>query len=285
LCWQTVEQQFIPALAIASSVRHKIENENFEIMKKEFRILVIFILGLFFSNCSKETEEFTVKSYNISITLTNDLKILDVEFYSSDTLSYKMKFNYATDLIKITKTDNKDYLLSMSNYYINSIGLADSCVDSSYYNSKLSSIITSSFKYNSDRNRVSSLIVSRLILNDPAISTIELSYGIINGNLKSTTYGGVCSDFYEYTELKNKLDIISFLGDFSGKKSINLMKSSNSGCHTTPSTTPPSSEFDYTLNSNGLVMERVEFFTSSYHVTDQKPMREKRITEYEYKFE
>jgi len=254
-------------------------------MKKEFRILVILFLGLFFSNCSKETEEFTVKSYNVSITLTNDLKILGVEFYSSDTLSYRMKFNYTTDLIKITKTNNKDYLLSMSNYYINSIGLADSCVDSSYYNSKLSSIITSSFKYNSDRNRISSVIVSRQILNGTTISTIELSFGITNGNLTSTTYGGFCTDFYEYTELENKLDFISFLGDFSGKKSNNLMKSYNPGCHSTPSTNPPSSEFDYTLNSNGLVMERVEFFTSSYHVTDPKPMREKRITEYEYKFE
>lgn len=230
-------------------------------MKTEFRILVIFILGLFFSNCSKETEEFIVKSYNVSITLTNDLKILGVEYYSSDTLSYRMKFNYKNDLIKITKTDNKDCLISLSNYFINGIGLVDSCVDSSYYNSKLSSIITSRFKYNSARNRISSVIVSRQILNDPTISTIELSFGIINGNLKSTTYGRVCSDFYEYTELENKLDIISFLGDFSGKKSINLMKSSNSGCHTTPSTTPPSSEFDYTLNSSGLVIERVEFFT------------------------
>lgn len=253
-------------------------------MKRRFGILVIFILGLFLSNCSKETGEFTVKTYNVTISLTNDHKILAVEFYSSDTLSYKMKFNYTPDLIRITKTDKKDYLLSVSNYYINSIGLADSCVDSSYYNSKLSNICTSSYKYNSDRYRISSVIVINQVLYNPSIITIELSFGIINGNLKSTSHGGFCSEFYDYTQLENKLNIISFLGDFIGQKSINLMKSSNSNCHTTPSTTPPSSEFYYKLNSNGLVKERVEVYTSSYH-NDQKSLREKRITKYEYKYE
>jgi hypothetical protein len=258
-------------------------------MNIRFRNLTLILLVTILFNCSEESKDIDIKEkrYKTIITLSKERKIKRVDFYESDTLRYSQFTYYTSGLVEILQTDNNENLKTKSSYFLDSTGLAYTCIDSSYYNFKLSSINVTNFKYNENGYKIDSKITTTDLYNSskPSISKIELIYEIVDGNMISMNIGGHCSDYYEYTNLDNKLDIISFLGDFCGKSDSKLRKSYNSGCHYTPSTAPPSSTYDYKLNSDGFVVQKVEDYTSSYHIPDSKPIEEKRITNFEYKNE
>jgi hypothetical protein len=287
LCWQTVEQQFNPALAIASAVRHKIIEIKLIIMRLIFRIYCILFLGILLFNCKKNKEDIPVKYFKTIIELTNDYKILTVTGYEGEYLKYHKYYLYSAGSVQVTQTDNNNNIMSKSRYFLNSMGLADSCIDSTYHNLKLSNIDLSKLSYDDNGYKTTSTYILKNISADTisSISTISLHYNTINGNLSEVTINGGVVAYYDYSSQENKIDLFSFLGNFNGKINANLMKKYSYGVHGTPSTQPESTEYSYILNSNGLVIECDALYTSSYHTSDSSPSHEKRITKYEYIFQ
>jgi len=246
-------------------------------------------------DCSKDSKDsknilpqanIPVKNFNYIIYLTNDLKILKLEYFISDTLNYRKLYEYDSGLVAINITDINDKYLSKSKFYLNNVGIADSSIDSVFDNSRLINIDINRYTYDNNGYKTATEIISKNIANDTITSksTIELYYEIVDGNVKSMYVNGYNSDYYEYNDIDNKFDIISFYSDFAGKKNVKLMKNWFSEIHGAPSTTPPSSEYSYTLNFKGLVEESVEIYSSSFH-TGYKPSKEERITKYEYIFQ
>lgn len=238
--------------------------------------LWLLLLPVIISGCSKE-EEIPEFHYKTIVTLTNDLKILQVDFYSSDTLSYKKTFSYKVDEVEELEINNKGILRRKTIFYLDSLGLASHCIDTIFNNSSSTTMI---FNYQYDS--AGYLKETEFENYSPGYSLL-MTYKIEGGNVVELTFGGSCSEYYNYSYQINKLDLISFLGDFAGKRNSNLRKSYYSGCHSAPSTSPPSSTYEYKLNSNDFVTQRIEYYTPGHH-SDTEVTIEKRITDFEYIF-
>lgn len=252
-------------------------------IKKIIQFCLIVVLT---GNCVKDesgTDSLPCKYNSYQITLTPGLQFSKVVFYQSDTLVYKMDYSYLPNLIKTVKKDKNNVVLSVSRYYLNYKNLADSCIDSAFYSSILN-VILSKYQYDNNDYKIAGDFISKSIVNDTitSISANQLTYQIADGNLVSYNINGYCSEFFEYNDLQNKLDIISFLGNYCGIMNKNLTKTFTSGCHTSPSTVTAKKDYTYTLNSEGFVTEKITIYTPSYHATSQKPNPEKIITTYEY---
>jgi hypothetical protein len=256
-------------------------------MKHFYKISIFLLGGLCLSGCTKDKEDFILKHNKYIIELTNDLMIHNVSVYNEDTLNYSMRFIYNTNSVILTKTDEKNNITRKGKYFLNTIGLADSLIDSAYINSRLYNITISKFRYNINGYKIFTDVLSREVSTNPVsyTSKYSLAYEIVDGNVKKVNINDYCYDYYEYTALNSKIDIVSFIGNFNGKKNTKLLKSYNSGCHFAPSTTPSSNEYDYKLNSDGLVSERVEIYTHSFHISESKPKIEKITATFEYIFD
>lgn len=254
-------------------------------MRNKKGFATILFICLFLVNCKKDPEVLITTYDRFIIYLTNDYKILRVENYVDNSLYYFTTFNYKTNLVDIVQSYNTIKLMRTSKYFINNTtGLSDSCIDSTYSENELSNVRTSIFNYDTNGYRKSVKIISKSISNGLVSYTSEQEYRYEVKFGNTTSVGDwSCSYFYGYNDLNNKLDIFTFLGDYIGKKNTNLMKSENTNCPPGPATTPSTSDYEYTLNSLGLVIERIENYTSGYY-RGEKPNKEKRISHFEYKF-
>lgn len=254
-------------------------------MKNKKGFATILFISLFLVNCKKDPEVIITTYDRFIIYLTNDYKIVRVENYRDNSLYYFTTFNYKTNLVEIVQTYNNIKFLRTSKYFLNNVsGLADSCIDSTFSGNELSRVTTSTYNYDTNGYRKSVKIINKSISNGLVSYTYEeeYRYEVKFGNITSVGDWS-CSYFYGFNDLNNKLDIFSFHSDYIGKKNVNLMKSSNTNCPPGPATTPSTSDYEYTLNSLGLVNERIENYTSGYY-RGEKPSKEKRISHFEYKF-
>jgi len=249
-------------------------------------IVAILFLGISLLSCKKNNEVIPVSYFKNIIELTSDYQIIKVSNYSGEKLQYIKQFSYSDDLVEMVQTDSMHNVSLRITYYLNPIGLADSSIDSSYLNQEVKYIHLNKYYYDENRYKIASDYFSKNISdNFWHLPAIHLSYNIVNGNVSSLKVNDDYYASYSYSTLDNKIDIVSFLGDFSGKKNANLKAAVHFQYHGSPSTAPPSSDYSYILNSNGLVTECKEFYTSSYHTTDSEPSHEWRITSYEYIFQ
>ena len=82
--------------------------------------------------------------------------------------------------------------------------------------------------------------------------------------ISGTSSGYSKSESFEFSNIGNKIDIFSFLGDCQGNMDINLRKKSSLGV-----------SYDYELDQNGFVTKRIELHEnySSYPIGDKSELR------------
>ncbi len=256
-------------------------------MRLIFRISCLLFLGIFLFNCKKDSDDIPVTYYRTILELTNDYKVLKVTGYKGDSLKYYKWFLYSESSVLMTQTDANNIITLKSKYFLNSMGLADSCIDSTYVNSTLSQITLTERDYDYSGYKTATSYIFKNISADTisSISTITVNYNTVNGNLSEITVNGGVVAYYDYSSEENKIDLFSFLGNFNGKINSNLRIKYSSGIHSAPSTNPEYTQYSYSLNSKGLVTECDALVTSSYHTSDPNPSHERRITNYEYIFQ
>lgn len=253
-----------------------------------FRFLPLIIFLFIFSDCSKENKvisDVEEKYYKTIITLNNEQKINRVDFYESNTLKYYTITNYKNGLVELKQYDSIGNLDKKSSYFLDSSGLAFMSVDTLYTNNVYYGKYVRNYKYDKGYKVYSKVIYSLFNNNkDTIISEMEYDFNVINGNVVSI-YNGHCTETYQYSDIDNKLDLNSFLGEFNGKINSKLKNIYKPGCSYGPSTAPPLSSYVYELNADGYVILQVENYSSSYYEPYGNPKKEKRITTFEYKIE
>lgn len=261
-------------------------------MKQFFKIMSIIFLGLCLISCKKDKVDFPTTSFKTIISLTSDYRIIEVSNFSGLTLNYNIKFSYSSTNVIMTETDSVNKVSRKKVYFLNSNGLADTCIDSIFVESSQTFVNFIIFKYDNKGYMIQAKTIATSFYNDSS----SLTYEILNGNIDDillNTFNSQHSIYmpemyvteYDYYSLINKINIFSFMGEFNGKKNINLTKSYYSMEQKAPSTQPPVSKYSYVLDKNGLVIEMDEIRKLSYNVASQSSSYEKRITKYEYKFQ
>ncbi len=226
--------------------------------------------------CSKDLNSLNFKSYKYKIYLNNDLIINKVEYFESEKLNYTEFINNKMGLVEVTQESNTENFYRKTFYYLNSNNQADSSIDSVYYNSNFRKSKTF-YEYDTNGYKINSKYV--------ASNIFILNYHYQDGNNINITFPSGCSDYFEFDNRINKINLDPFfLGDIIGRKNTNLLESIRSNCHYAPSTAPPKSRFAYSLDEKGFVVKKTEDWRSD-HQDDQDPIKEIRITKYEYIFE
>lgn len=241
--------------------------------------LCVLTISIILSTCTKSEQDIPTELYKSIITLSNEHKIQNVDNYKFDSLDYSIEFYYGNNLVEIVRTFPKINIKAISNYFLNEAGFADSCITSTYYSDKLKYIHISKYDYYDSYKKKAKIIVDTYdsdIITSTSYAT--LIYSIKNGNTVFENINGICSNYFKFNDLENIIDIDDFIGDFNGKINKNLLGSSYTDC-------PDShhhSEYEYTIDANGYVIERVEhYYTSGGSDTNEV----KKITQFEYKFQ
>ncbi len=240
-------------------------------------MLTILSISTILITCKKEDRDIPTELYKCIITLNNDLKLKKVENYLSDSLNNSIVYNYQNDLVEVIKTGPTFNIQSKNSYFLNNAGLADSCITIVYEHNDTTRFMISKYYYN-DKYKIKADV--KIDDYDSGVITstshANLIYSINNGNTISMLINGICSFYFEFNEIENKIDIEVFLGDFNGKINKNLLKSTYTDCPTSQH-----SEFEYTIDANGYVVKRIEHDFTGYGSEENET---KKITQFEYKF-
>jgi hypothetical protein len=247
-------------------------------MKHAWFGLSILFISIILMTCKKEDGDIPTELYTCIITLDNELKIQKVENYFSDSLENSIIYNYQNYLVEVIKTVPSLNIQSVSSYFINNTGLADSCITIEYKNNNLTKFFISKYCYN-DKYKIETEI--RIDDYDSGMMTstsyADLIYTIKDSNTVAMWINGTCSEYFEFNKTENKIDIERFSGDYNGKINKNLLESSYTDCPTSDH-----SEFEYNIDANGFVIERVEHSYSGY---GSEKNETRKITQFEYKFQ
>lgn len=139
-----------------------------------------------------------------------------------------------------------------STYFLNNNGLADSCNTPKI-----------KYQYNNDNYLVSE-----------SNSTAPIQYEYSNGN-RTKFIWGTNKAYYQYNSLVNIIDIDTFHGSYLGKQNKNLKQSTR--IEFLSASLGVSTTYQYTLNSAGLVIQRIGITTYNSGMSPKKA-----ITDFEY---
>lgn len=257
-------------------------------MSKRYYIFLILLI-YFFASCKKTDDYIIPLVFNkVEMTLNTDLQIQKVKFYQSDTFLYEKINTFLPNTVISVEKDNNGNIIKTSTYYLNNFALADSCVDSVFSGNAQMTILLIKYLYDSDGYISTANCHYRNMVNDSVVSTYtyDLSYNIKNGNIASVSYSNGLVCHIEYNELPNKIDILSYIGSCCGKIDKNLLITTNcSGGISEPHTSKPHHTYYYTLNSDGFVVKKIDFYTPSYDAYDENPHPIKYITQFIYNFQ
>ena len=237
-------------------------------MKNIYRISGIILLILSVHSCKKgkqglENDNSISEKYTIE--MKSDYSISKITYNdSNNVIVYNKTYYYLGSIVKVTETDVNNNLNRSSTYFLNRIGLADSCIDSAYNNSILIYIYRTKYQYN-NYNYLTSF--------DDGSKTIHFEYE--NGN-KTTADGIHYSARFQYNTLINIIDIDLFQGSYLGKLNKNLTLSSQ--YQFTMGSDDLSNVYQYETNSEGLVVQRIG--TTTYNRLGSSPT--KLTTKFEY---
>jgi len=243
-------------------------------------ILVTLLFFLVFtSGCKKEDANGPTDNYTLEI--DNDYIIYKVSLSSFDwTNNFIIEYVYSPGNIQETLTSSAQPGKQVTIYHINNSGFADSSQFSIYYDNNIFNSYTSYFHYDSNNYMKMKIDKGTDYANQPPDTTF---YDYHNGNLIAKWWSGrsfginfPVSSTYTYNSIKNFVDIESFTGAFMGKLSQNLIESISNYGH--PEGTSIK-RYQYILNSNGLVEERIR---TSFNPGNTDPNPIKQIDKFEY---
>jgi hypothetical protein len=229
-------------------------------MNNILRIFIVIILTFFIPSCKKDTIDNNNIEHEDNNNTEHDKYIIEMNseyrlsrvthIVDNNTVEYEKSYEYSEKYVKV-QTKNG----SLSTYFLNQNGLADSCHLGIY-----------SVQYQYDKN---SFLISLAYQHDSPIY-----YEYANGNKIKFTYGSN-SSYSQYTSQINLVDIDSFDGTYLGKLNQNLLQTQqmvfqmlSSGLTTV---------YQYTLNASGLVMSRI-----STTIYNSREPQKKLISEFEY---
>ena len=221
------------------------------------------------------TDDVLIDKYTLEI--DNTFKIYKVSLSSWDSkANFNIEYVYSSGSIQKTETYSGQPGKGVWIYYINDSGLADSSHYFFYYNNEVTTSETQYFFYDSNNYLKMNIDKRNDYYADQTPDTTF--YDNKNGNCMRITYppSKIAFDIsyraYTYNSIKNLIDIESFNGEFTGKLNQNLIESVNSDG------VIGQEDYQYIMNSDGLVMERSK--TIYYHY-DQ--FQEERIDKFDYK--
>jgi hypothetical protein len=210
----------------------------------EVSLLIVSVF--FFNTCKKETIESDNDKYIIE--LNKDYTISSVtHFVDKNVVDFERSFEYSDRYVKVYSGG-----ILISTYFLNNDGLADSC-----------NTPRIKYQYNKDNYLISES-------NSPAPILYEYS----NGN-RTKFIWGTNSAYFQYNSLLNIIDIDSFHGSYLGKLNKNLRQSSR--IVFPMASNGVSITYQYTLNSTGLVIQRIGIKTYNSGLPSTKS-----ITDFEY---
>lgn len=225
--------------------------------KLNFTILFLIFMAISFLACDKENTKDEGINVNYKIFLDTQNRFIKVIEGSENTTTYQ----YTDTTIKITGT------ISRHTYFINNLGLADSCLFEEYHYGGWYIPIMYYNKYNKD---------GYLEFNGEG----SYRYKYAEGNRTEAIQDSSSSDrreyYYTYASLPNTIDLESFRGPYMGKLNTNLMSklTYSVGSILKDATV----EFTYILDSKNYIKKRTEIFTAPGMPTT------KSIRNYEYIF-
>jgi uncharacterized protein (TIGR02145 family) len=209
------------------------------------RLLVLTLSLFIIPSCIKDTSSTaTDEEGRYKIELKDNFIISKVRSYDANKfLIYNELYNYSDKYVKVIKTDLKDNVISISTYFLNRLGVADSSIDSAFNNTDFTGKRKIRYQYNNEN-----YLISR---DDSPVSPIHYEYA--NGNRIKSVWG-TNKTYYTYNSLTNYIDIESFTGSYLGKLNKNLRQSSR--LEFLMASNSESTTYEYTLNSAGLVIQQ-----------------------------
>jgi hypothetical protein len=220
-------------------------------LKNLFKIseVVLLILSFFIiQSCEKDI----IESDKYLIEMNSEYRISRVtKFVSTKTVEFEKSYEYSDKYVKIQIKGGP-----MTTYYLNQSGLADSSSEGS-----------SRIQYHYDQNN---FLTSYSYL--AGSNTIYYQYA--DGNKIKYTWGSTKA-YYQYNSQINLVDIDNFHGTYLGKLNNNLIESAR--LEFLMASNGVSIDYKYTLNSAGLVIQRIEISTNK-----SEESHKKTITKFEY---
>lgn len=210
--------------------------------------LLILSICLIHSCCKKDIPESESEKDKYLIVMNEDYRISSVtHFTGNNIVEFERSFEYSDKYVKVYTGG-----ILTNTYFLNNNGLADS-----------SNNPRVKYQYNND-----SYLISQ------STSPVPIYYEYSDGNRTKFTWG-TNKAYYQYNSLVNIIDIDSFYGSYLGKLNKNLkqytrleFQMASNGVSTT---------YQYTLNSAGLVVQRVAVSTYNSGLSPQKT-----VTDFEY---
>lgn len=186
------------------------------------------------------------------IEMNSDYRLSRVtKFIGKNTVEFEKSYEYSDKYVKVQVKDGP-----MTTYYLNQSGLADS-----------SSEGTRRIQYYYDQNN---FLISYSYISPFSI----IYYQYVNGNKTKYTWGSTKA-YYQYNSKINLVDIDNFHGTYLGKLNKNLIESAR--LEFLMASNGVSIDYQYILNSAGLVVQRTEISTNKSGESQKKT-----ITKFEY---
>jgi hypothetical protein len=208
-----------------------------------FTILFLIFTAMFIPACDKENTGDEGVNVNYKIYLDNQNRFIKVIEGSENTTSYQ----YTDSTIKITDP------ISRHTYFINDLGLADSCLVEEYHYGGWYSPIMCYYKYYKDGS---------MEFNGEGLYW----YKYAEGNRTEAIQDSSLSEYdrreyyYTYTSLPNTIDLESLRGPYMGKLNKNLISKLTYDVGSILK--DANIEFSYILDSKNYVKKRTEILTA-----------------------
>jgi hypothetical protein len=211
-------------------------------------VVLLILSVLIIKSCEKDV----IESDKYIIEMNGEYRLSRVtKVDGNNTVEFEKSYEYSDKYVKVRIKDGP-----VTTYYLNQSGLADSSSDG-----------TSRVQYHYDQNNY---LTSYSNLSGSSI----MYYQYANGNKIKFIWGSTKA-YYEYNSKGNLIDIETFHGTYLGKLNNNLMASARLEFHMASSGV--TIDYQYTLNSEGLVIKRIGI--STYN-SGESP--KKTITKFEY---
>ncbi len=257
-------------------------------MKIKFLFLIFIVLII---SCNKEEPNFiNIPSDEITryqITIENNQIVEYVKFVNDIQLESTV-FQDFDSVVHMIRTNTSNEIIYKKTFYITDNDLASSAIDSIFsdnglyianldyeYQNGFLINTTIDWKRNGENADSGQVYISKTIENENIIEVTKSIHDWTSG----------CTDYLEYNNKINKIDIKDLANGITGKKSKNLIQYAtwNSGCPCGPSSSVAYSDFNYELDVNGYVVKMTETYTPCYHLTTAEEVtRTIKTTIYEY---
>jgi hypothetical protein len=247
-----------------------------------YLILLLLLIG----SCKKDSPRFKDEESSDITTYVIDLEggtIASYSVYLNSTLESSVYFTDMDSIVeKLTKKGTGE-LIQKEVFRIGGQGYAVSSTDSTFKDSALYYTNYTVYEY-SDGFLTKATINYHYAESPGDSSTIVVTYSIASNNISTINSPYGCSNYYQFNEDVNIIDVRSFSNGILGKISQNLVShaSWNNNCPTGPSMSVAKSDYEYELSESNYITMMRETYTPSYHSETDVVTRTIRTTYYVY---